>query len=75
MTIFLLIQISEAHSVCETNNDCQCVNVKVKTDLKRKGRGGERRDWAGLWQTWYNVTRGERRELKVTPAMVRHFSS
>ena len=51
------------------------VNVKVKTDLNRKGRGGERRDWAGLWQTWYNVTRGERRELKVTPAMVRHFSS
>ena len=51
------------------------INVKVKTDLNRKGRGGERRDWAGLWQTWYNVTRGERRELKVTPAMVRHFSS
>ena len=51
------------------------VNVKVKTDLNRKGGGGERRDWAGLWQTWYNVTRGERRELKVTPAMVRHFSS
>ena len=51
------------------------INVKVKTDLNRKGGGGERRDWAGLWQTWYNVTRGERRELKVTPAMVRHFSS
>ena len=43
------------------------VNVKVKTDLNRKGGGGERRDWAGLWQSCYNVTRGREEGAEGDP--------